>query len=222
MREFGNIFGWLGRKQEQVILKDAQSHIDVTYDTVVNFKNAIDSYIKGDLESKKKFIDKVNECEKEADSIRSRMVDLLSESPLLPPDREDLMHFVKSLDRITDWTNGAARLLVFLEEKMSQDIMDNLSVATDIIFECISKLKSAVHALLKNDLSEAIKDTHEVDNLETRADDQKQILIEKIVHSQLGGPKLLVIYNIAEYLEGITDRMEDAADFIRTVAIKSK
>jgi hypothetical protein len=220
--ESRNIFGWLGMKQEEVILRDAQQHVDVTYETVVNFSNAVKSYLEGDFKKRAGFINKVRKNEREADLIRSRMVEVLSESPLLPPDREDLMHFIKTLDRIADWTNGAARFLGFLEEKLPPEIMENISKATDIIFDSITKLKDAIHSLGKSEFKQAIKDCHEVDELESKADDQKQTLIGVVINSQLDAAKLLIVYHLAEYLEGITDKIEDAADTIKTIAIKTK
>ena len=220
--ESRNIFGWLGMKQEEVMLKDAQKHVDVTYETVVNFKEAVRSYAEGNFKARTEFVDLVRKNEREADAIRSKMVDMLSESPLLPPDREDLMHFVKTLDRIADWTSGTARLLNFLEEQLSAEVMKNISLATDIIFDSISKLKDAIHALTKNDLKQAIRDCHAVEELETKADDQKQVLIGAIIHSKLEATKLIIVYHLAETLEGITDKIEDASDFIKVIAIKVK
>ncbi len=111
MREMRNILGWLGIAQEQVILQDAQKHVEETYKTVLSFTNAVEAFVKGDAAGKKSAIENVRVSEHEADILRSKMVSQLSESLMLPPDREDLMHFVKSLDRIADWTNGAARIL---------------------------------------------------------------------------------------------------------------
>ena len=220
--ESRNILGWLGMKQEETILKDSQEHVDVTYETIVNFKKSVSAYIAGDLKARAEFVIKVRDNERQADKIRSKMVDMLSESPLLPPDREDLMHFVKTLDRIADWTCGTARLLDFLEEKLPEEIMKNISIATDIIFDSISNLRDCIHAITKNDLKQAIKDCHEVGDCESRADDQKQTLIRAIIHSKLNANKLIVVYHLAETLEGITDKIEDAADFIKTIAITSK
>ena len=220
--ESRNILGWLGMKQEQILLRDAQYHVDVTYETVVNFKKAVKAYLDGDLKTRAELIDRVRKNEREADIIRSKMVDVLSESPLLPPDREDLMHFVKTLDRIADWTCGTARLLSFLEEKLPEEIMKNISIGTDIIFDSISNLKDAIHAITENNLKQALKDCQEVEECESKADDQKQTLISAIIHSKLEANKLIVVYHLAETLEGITDKIEDAADFIKTIAITSK
>ena len=220
--ESRNIFGWLGMKVEEAMLREAQQHVDVTYETVVNFKNAVNAYLEGNFKARTDFVERVRHKEREADIIRSRMVDILSESPLQPPDREDLMHFIKTLDRIADWTSGTARLLNFLSEQLPQKVMENISLATDIIFGSIAKLKDAIHSLTNSHLKEAIKYCHDVDELETKADDQKLTLIGAIVDSKMDANKLIIVYHLAEYLEGITDKIEDAADFIKVLAIKVK
>lgn len=222
MKESRNIFGWLGMKQEELILEDAQKHVEETYKTVAHFAEAVKAFIQGDLNAKAVAIENVRESEHLADALRSKMVDKLSEGLLLPPDREDLMHFVKSLDKIADWTNGAARILGFIEQKLPENILKNISTATELIFASISKLKEAIQSLLKNDLERALSDCEEVDRIEHDADDQKKVLIESIIHTKLEPTSLLLSYQLAEYLESVTDKIEDAADFVKVVAIKSK
>jgi len=222
MRESRNILGWLGMKQETFILEDAKKHVDVTYETVEWFKKAVMAYIAGNVEDKKEAIKKVRECEKHADELRSKMVDELSEGMLMPPDREDLLHFVKSLDRIADWTNGAARLLGFIKEKLPQSVLTELSTATNIIFDSIAKLRDGIQSLMKNELDRAIGDCNEVEAYESKADDQKRVLIEAIINVKLDAPTLLLSYQLAEYLEGVTDKIEDAADFVKVIAVKAK
>jgi predicted phosphate transport protein (TIGR00153 family) len=150
------------------------------------------------------------------------MVSELSDGLLLPPDREDLMHFVKTLDKIADWTNGSARILGFIEQKLPAEILKNITVATDLIVTSITKLKEAIDSIAKNDLKQALKDCEEVDRIEHQADDQKRLLIGSIIHAKLEPTSLLLSYQLAEYLEGVTDKIEDAADFIKILAIKSK
>lgn len=222
MRETRNILGWLGMQEQQSILVDAQKHVDETYKTVSYFAEAVGAFIKGDLELKSIAIEKVREGEHQADILRSKMVNELSESLLLPPDREDLMHFVKTLDKIADWTNGSARLLGFIEQKLPENVLKNILTATEIIVASTSKLKEAIQAVIKNDLKKALLDCQDVDRFEHEADDQKKNLIEAIIHTKLEPATLLLSYQLAEYLEGVTDKIEDAADFIKIVAIKAK
>ena len=222
MKEIRNILGWLGMAEEQSILQDAQKHVEETYKTVQYFSDAVGAFIRGDLNAKITAIENVRESEHQADVLRSKMVDELSEGLLLPPDREDLMHFVRGLDKIADWTNGAARILGFIEQKLPENILKNISSATELIFTSISRLKEAIQSISKNDLKKALLDCQDVDRLEHEADDQKKVLIESIIHAKLEPATLLLCYQLAEYMEGVTDKIEDAADFIKVLAIKSK
>jgi uncharacterized protein Yka (UPF0111/DUF47 family) len=61
-----------------------------------------------------------------------------------------------------------------------------------------------------------------VDRIEHEADDQKKLLIESIIHAKLEPTSLLLSYELAEYLEGVTDKIEDAADFLKVLAIKAR
>ena len=222
MKEIRNILGWLGMAEERAIIADAQKHVEETYKTVTFFSEAVNAYIKGDLNAKTKAIEAVRESEHQADLLRSKMVSELSESLLLPPDREDLMHFVKTLDKIADWTNGAARLLGFIEHKLPENILREISIATELIISAVTKLKDGIAAIIKNDLKKALTDCEEVARKEHEADDQKKTLIEAIIHAKLEPTSPLLSYQLAEYLEGVTDKIEDAADFIKVVAIKAK
>jgi len=222
MKEIRNILGWLGMAEEQSILTDAQKHVEETYKTVTSFADAVKAFVKGDAQAKTDAIERVRQGEHEADILRSKMIKELSEGLLLPPDREDLMHFVKTLDKIADWTNGSARLLGFIEQKIPESVLANISSATELILNSITKLKEAIDALIKNDLKKALLDCEEVDRIEHMADDQKKMLIEAIIHANLEPTGLLLTYQLAEYLEGVTDKIEDAADMVKVLAIKSK
>jgi predicted phosphate transport protein (TIGR00153 family) len=222
MKEIRNILGWLGMAEEKTILEDSKNHVEETYKTVTFFAQAVKAYMAGQKEQKDKAIEQVRESEHQADILRSKMVSQLSESLLMPPDREDLMHFVKTLDKIADWTNGSARLLGFIESKLPEDVLKNISVATDLIVSSTSHLREGIAAIVRNDLKKALTECDEVGRIEHEADDQKKTLIEAIIHAKLEPTNLLLSYQLAEYLEGVTDKIEDAADFVKVIAIKSK
>jgi len=222
MKEIRNILGWLGMAEEQSILKDAQKHVEETCKTVSYFAEAVNAFIKGDLQAKMAAISNVRESEHRADLLKAKMVEELAKGILLPPDREDLMHFVNTLDKIADWTNSSARLLAFIEGKLPENILSNIALATDLIVNSISKLKESINAVAINDLKRALENCAEVDRFEHEADDQKKALIEAILHAKPEPAILMLTYNLAEYLEGVTDKIEDAADFVKIIAIKSK
>ncbi len=97
-----------------------------------------------------------------------------------------------------------------------------MSLAAELIVGSLTKLKDAIHALTKNDLKKSLKDCEEIDRFEHEADDQKKALIEAIIHAKLEPTSLLLSYQLAEYMEGVTDKVENAADLIKVLAIKAK
>ncbi|MDD5085115.1 MAG: DUF47 family protein [Candidatus Omnitrophica bacterium] len=222
MKKMRNILEWFGMAEEMSILQDSQKHVEEACQTVAYFAEAVKAFIQGNAVAKITAIENARESEHRADILRSKMVDELSKGVLLPPAREDLMHFVRSLDRIADWTNGAARLLGFIEERLPQNVLDNMWTATNLIVSASQKLKDSIKAFVTSDLKKALADCEEVGRFEHEADDQKRVLIESIIHAGLKPENLLLCYNLAEYLEGVTDKIEDAADLIKVLAVKSQ
>jgi len=222
MKEVRNILGWLGMAEEHAILIDAQKHVEEACRTVTRFSEAVKAFIQGDINAKAVAIEGVCESEHQADILRSKMIRELSEGVFLPPDREDLMHFVNTLDKIADWTKGSARLLGFIEQKLPDNILKNISTATEMIVTSVTSLKASIEALTKNELEKTLQGCEKIDRLEHAADDQKKALIESIIRAKLDPVSLLLTYQLAEYLEGVTDKVEDAADFLKVVAIKSR
>lgn len=222
MQESRNIFGWLGREQERVALERARKHIDKVYETVINLQQAIAHYVRNDLVGKAESIQKIKASEHEADLIRRSIMDALTEELIAPLDREDLMHFTKSLDAIADYANGAGRLLDFLEERLPESILGKFVETTEIITKACERLKDAMNSLVSNDIKKALDDCICVEELEEQADEQKRMTIEAIIHSDLSAPILLLTYELTESMENVADKVEDCADFIRVLAVKAR
>lgn len=222
MKEMRNILGWLGMQEERVILEDARKHVEETFQTVSSFAEAVRALVTGDLQGKMAAISRVQESERRADALKAHMIDNLSKDFLMPPDRDDLIHFAKTLDRIADRTNSAAKLLGFIEDRPPEPVLKNIATATEIIFVAVSHLRRAIEATIANDARAALEHCTNVARSEHDADDQKKTLIEAIIHADMKPATLLLSYQLAEDLEGITDKINDASDFIRSIAIKSK
>ena len=68
----------------------------------------------------------------------------------------------------------------------------------------------------------ALQGCDDVERLEHEADDQKRILLDAVLHADLDPASLLLSYNLAQALEGITDRIDTASDMIKLFAVMSK
>lgn len=222
MKETRNILGWLGMAEEHSVIQDAGKHVEETCTTVAYFAEAVKAFINDDLSGKTVAIENVKQSERDADRIRAKMVGELSEGALLPLHREDLMRFVKAVDKIADWTNSASRLLGYIDQKLPDNILKNISISTELMVGAVGQLKLAIHALGEKDFRKALEFCGEVERFEHSADDQKRVLIDAIIHAKLDPAMMLICYNLAESMEGITDRVESAADEVKLLAVKSR
>jgi predicted phosphate transport protein (TIGR00153 family) len=222
MKETRNILGWLGMAEETVIIREFGLHMDAICTTVGHLAAAVKAYINNDLSAKTIAIENVKNGEHEADLVRLKITRQLYEGLLLPPDREALMKFTKNLDKIADGTNAAGRLLGFIDHRLPDQILKNIAISTDLISKGAAKLREAIQALSKNDGAKAILDCEEIDRIEHEADDQKKILIETIIHAKLDATSVLLTYNLADMLESVTDRIENVAEQVKLLVIKSR
>lgn len=222
MRQSGNIFNWLGRKEEEEVLSLATQHVDNVLMCAKQFEEAVRKYADDDNGGKLALIEQVRASERNADNMRIEMIRRISESVVPPVDREELLKFTLTVDRIADWINGAARMLVFLERPLPNGITQGFHDSAQSIVRAVEDLKGAVNALLSGKTKEAIELTIDAHRIESQEDDRKQDTLGKILRSSIPAPQLLVAYNLAEQLEGITDKIEDASDFVRIIAVKTK
>jgi predicted phosphate transport protein (TIGR00153 family) len=222
MKDTRNILAWIGAEEGRAVLDDARDHVEETCNTVRLFAEEVKAFISGDAAGRAAALEAVAKSEHEADTLKAKMVRMLSDSLLLPPERQDLLTLVKTLDKIADRTLSTGRLLAFIETRLPEGVLKNISASTELIVRSVAKLKEGIDNLLKNDAKGAIECCEEADRIEHDADDQKRVLIEAIIHASLDPTSLLLSYHLAEYLEGITDRIEDAAHLIKGFALKAR
>src|SRR4030042_3724545 len=222
MKERTNILGWLGMAEQHNIMLEAKQHVDETCRTVFYLDAAIKAFADNDLSGKIKAIEAVKQSEREADKLVWKMIKKLSEGLLLPPDREDLLRFANALDKIADSTNRAARILGFIDKKPSKNIVKNILIGTGMISDGVNALRKAIAAARKSDIKEAFTYCEEVERCEHDADDQKRTLIDVILHEKLEASELLLLYNLAEALEAVTDRIETASDQVKILTVQLK
>ena len=222
MKRMTGILHWFANEGQRIIIKDAEEHIEETCKTVTFFAEAVTFFIKNDINAKAAALENVRESEHRADILKAKMLDKISDSLLIPPEREDVMGFIKTLDKIADWTLGSARLLEFVENKLPDAVLENMAAAAGLIVSATTKLREGILALIGNDLKKAFASIDEIDRLEHEADDRKKELIESVLNAKLDPNSLILMFHLADYMEGVTDQINTAGDFIKIIAIKNK
>ena len=222
MKEARNILGWIGMAESDAILHDAVQHADEVCKTVGHLSEAVQAFIRGDLSGKTIAIENANEAEHRADIVKNKIRTQLTEGLLMPLDREDLLRFSKNIDKIADCSNSAARLLGFIEGKLPESVLKNLAISTELVVDASHEIRKAIQALATKDFPTSLAACEETDRLEHRADEHKRSMIEAVIRAKMDATNLLLCFNLAEVLEGITDRAGTVSDAIKVLVARSK
>ncbi|MGC8976873.1 MAG: TIGR00153 family protein [Candidatus Ratteibacteria bacterium] len=222
MERTKNILFWLGQKEEMEILNDELKHIEISLKCVEEMKNAIECFVKEKREEKEKHISNVKNYEHQGDEIRKKITLELSKGLLFPPDREDLIILNEGLNDIADGAKGVARLLEFFDEKITEE-MGNLLISDAIIaLKSGEKLKDAINSLINNEIQKLLEECAHIETLEEEGDDKRRELIRVLIKQNLSAAKIILLYEIIDTLENLTDSIKRAGDLVRILGIKSK
>ena len=222
MEKTRNILFWLGQKEEKEILNDEMKHVEISLKCVEEMKNAIESFVKRKKEEKYMHISNVKNYEHEGHEIRKKITLELSKGLLFPPDREDLIILNEGLNDIADGAKGVARLLEFFEENLSEEMGNSLLSFSIISLRAAEKLKDAIESLIKNDMQKLLEECAHIETLEEEGDDRRRELIRILIKENLSAPKTLLLYEMIDTLENLTDSIKKAGDLVRILGIKSK
>ena len=214
-----NILGWIGMEREKNVLEITKKHTKKVQETVDNLENAFAAYYNNDFAARNTAIKKTTTAERQADVIRRDILDKLSEGILLPPDREDLIHFVKRMDSIADHANASAKLLEFLEEKLPDDIPQKLYEFTKIALLAVNRLGEAIDNM-SVDKKKVLALCTEVELLEQQGDEQKKELMGILFKSNFSAGTVVLLHDLIGSIEATCDRAEDTADVVRVFAVK--
>lgn len=214
-----NILSWIGMEREKHVLEITKKHTVKVQETVDKLENAFAAYVKGDLAGKDAACKEVITAERQADLIRRDLLDQLSEGILLPPDREDLIHFVKRMDSIADHANAAARLFEFLDKILPNCIPAKLYEFVRTSLLAVNKLREAIDTM-GSEKKKVLGLCTEVELLEEQGDDQKKELTGIILKSSLEAGTLILLHDLIDAIEETCDRAEDCADLVRIFAVK--
>ena len=221
MKKMRNILSWLGAEKEHALLEEAELHVDETRKTVAFLATAVRAHIAGDLAGGIAAIQQIKESERRADGLRATMIADLTTDMLMPPDREDLLRFAFSLDKIATSTLRAGRILGLIETRLPDLILRDIAISTELVVKGMDHLQEAIRALGQDDTQTALSECALVERCEHEADDQKRSLLLAVLHGNLDAPRLLLCYNLAEALEIITDRIDNVSEMLKLFAIRA-
>jgi predicted phosphate transport protein (TIGR00153 family) len=212
---------WFQRRRETKTLSTIQRHLALTTGIVEDLETAIQAAVNSDEKEMSKCTERVAESEKEADGLRRKVMDEISRGELPPVGREDLMHLVKRVDMIADWSREATRILGALPMKqVPKTIKDEFTNMVKNVKKCTISLQKCVNRIMTYP-NEALQAADVVEREEEKVDD-----IHESARKLLGKENLpkagvaVLISQLFEALEMIADSCEDTCDQVRVIMVR--
>jgi predicted phosphate transport protein (TIGR00153 family) len=212
---------WFEKRTETKVLSNIQRHLTLTTGIVEALEKAIKAAIANDEKEKRKFVEIVTQGEKEADALRRKVMDEVSRGELSSIAREDLMHLVKRVDMVADWSRESTRILGAMSMgHVPESIKGEFIEMVKSVKECAVSLQKCVNKIMTNP-DEALQAADAVEREEEKVDD-----IHEKARALLGKEDLpkagiaVLIGQLFEAMEMIADSCEDACDQVRVIMVR--
>jgi len=163
-----------------------------------------------------KRVDQLQAIEHQGDDMTHAIYTKLNQTFITPFDREDIHTLASSLDDVLDYVNAAGTRLSMY--KITHPPMPAAELAA-IIVQQAEQLSQGVLRLGRN--QEVIPYCVEINRLENEADRIGRKAIADLFEHEKDPIRLIKIKELYEVLEGATDRAEDVANVLETVALKN-
>ena len=161
----------------------------------------------------------VHELEEDGDLLTHDIIRKLNKTSITPIDREDIHALASTLDDILDFIWGTAeRLAVFkIEESRKEAVIMSKELLTtvELVHKAIKKLKEKNYAQMQEYCIE-------INKLENKLDREFRDALGHLF-DEIKDPILVIKWKeIYEHLENASDKCEDVADILESIAIKNE
>ncbi len=212
---------WFEKRRETKALTTIQQHLALTTNIVEDLEKAVTAAIKNDEKEKRICIERITKNEREADSLRRKVMDEVSRGELPPTAREDIMHLVKRVDMVADWSRESTRVLNAISmEHVPASIKEGILEMVKGVKECAVLLQKCVNKIMTKP-EEALQAADAVEREEEKVDDlheKSRTLLGKEDMPKAG--VAVLIGQLFEALEMIADSCEDACDQVRVIMVR--
>ena len=162
-------------------------------------------------------IKEMRQIEHQGDEIVHKMIHRLHKSFITPIDQEDLADLTCLYDDVLDYIDSVASKIFMFEIKEPDDIIKEFA---EIIEKQVSEVNEALKQIRKIKQQEMEERFKQVHSLENAADDLHDKTLMKL-YKEKDAVKIIIMKEIYDFLEGITDKCEDVCLVIQDIVLKN-
>ncbi|CAN5257963.1 DUF47 family protein [soil metagenome] len=172
-----------------------------------------------DKAKRKELIKEIEHLEHTGDNITHLIFNELGLNFITPFDREDIHELASAVDDVLDLIHGAAKRMDLYKV---EEVLEPVSKLSEIIYKGSVELNVAV-CQLKNmkDVSLIKEACVKMNSLENLADEIFNNSIARLFEEEKDAIKIIKTKEILSALETATDKIEDAANVIQSIIIKT-
>jgi predicted phosphate transport protein (TIGR00153 family) len=195
------VFFNLLEEQAELVLKSAEL-----------FKKMVDNYNTFGVKIKR-----MRALEHEGDEIVHKMFHKLNKTFITPIDHEDISKLTSLYDDVLDYIDAVAGKIYLFKIKKPDGVIKEFA---DLIVEQVKEVNSALKQIRKIRQEEIEKTFKKIHSFENKADDLCDEAIAKLFKEK-DPIKIMIMKDIYEFLEQITDKCEDVCLVIQDIVMKN-
>lgn len=217
-KDAASLLGWFGKRKEGVVSDGLRAMSLSVQDCVTELGLAMRAMGDSDPAAAMKAIDRLFQCEHEADAHEDELCNQISLGELGAQEREDLMHFIRKTDKIANWSKEAAigiRLVHEIGLVVPRDIWDMLSQSVSDLESEVRNLANAI-LMMGTDGSDIMECVRGVREMERTIDRAYFDVTKAIFSSDMDSKAVIMMSRIMDSIEMAADTCKACSD---TVAI---
>ena len=216
-----DLIAWFRKRREHEALKMMQNHLALVVTAVENLERAVNAASEGNAGEMVQSIKRVEEAEIEADDVRRKLMIELARGELPPESREDLMHLVKRIDMVADWSREAGRILEIIPiGRVPSKLWEACKALSHGTVQCAASLRKCINRLIENP-EEALKAADDVERLEEKVDELYAKARETFVSESFEETTVAILFrDLMDAVEMVADWCENSCDQARVIAVR--
>ena len=207
-------------KNRTGIEKEIDSFLNRASESGLIFNQGIDAFLGNNLDAFSEHLSHVVETEKEADTLRLSIEDLLYRKTLIPESRGDVLELIERMDALLGRFKGVLFRIEIERPDIKPQFHDGLKNLSDCVIQAVESTTLSLRSYFK-DISQATNHIHKIAFWETEADKASTSLQKAIFNNnELGLDLKMQLRDLVRSIDKIADHAEDLGDTLAIYVIK--
>ena len=207
-------------KNRTGIEKEIDNFLDLASESGLIFVQGMNAYLADNTESFEEHLRHMVETEKEADTLRRSIEDLLYRKTLIPESRGDVLELIERMDALLGQFKGVMFRIENERPAIPKKYSDGLKALNNCSVQTVESMTLSLRAYFK-DISQVADHMHKVAFWETESDKAATRLQKAIfADDKLDLAEKMQLRGIIKHTDNIADQAEDLADKLAIFVIK--